>query len=133
MAEIQTYSIDEPYLPIECRLGEGPLYGEGTDQLRFLDIIKKQIHFLDVKEGPSSHRVVQLDDSVGYEIAAPEISDVWIYRDMNKKGNTDKDIEGNDEEFIVAAKRGYALFNKKTGKLRYVKKIYEDNPKMADR
>lgn len=42
------------------------------------------------------------------------------------------DIEGYEGEYIVAAKLGFAIFNKSTGQLRYIKKVYDD-PKTAER
>ena len=36
------------------------------------------------------------------------------------------DIHGDDENIIVAAKYGYAIMNKKNGKLKYVKKTWID-------
>ncbi|KAH0610321.1 uncharacterized protein H6S33_011848 [Morchella sextelata] len=110
MAEIETYKISEPYLHTECALGEGPYYEEATGELRFVDIVKKEIHSVNLAEGPNSHKVTKLEHSVG--ITA--------------------DIDGHEGEYIVAAKLGFAIFNKTTGQLRYIKKVYDD-PTTAER
>ena len=39
------------------------------------------------------------------------------------------DIEGTDDEYIVGAKAGYAIVNKQTGELRYIKKYWDDQEK----
>ena len=39
------------------------------------------------------------------------------------------DIQGSDDELIVGAKYGYALMERKTGRLKYVKKVW--NPQEA--
>ncbi|KAF8540990.1 putative anterior fat body protein [Trichophaea hybrida] len=93
-----------------CALGEGPYYEEETGELRFVDIIKREIHTVSLEEGPGSHKAVNLEDSVGITT----------------------DIEGRSGEYIVAAKRGFAVFNEATRQLTYVK-TYEDEPEMAER
>lgn len=49
--------------------------------------------------------------------------------------STTADIEGNDEEIIVGAKHGYALMNRKTKQLEYIKKVWEskDGPGKEER
>jgi len=110
MSNVKTLGTAEVYLPLSCGLGEGPFYEEGTGELRFLDIMKKEIHSVNLEKGPSSHRAITLEDSVGVTA----------------------DIESSTDEYIVAAKQGFAIFNKKTG-LRYVKKTYEDDSVMAEK
>lgn len=65
MPEIETLTITAPYLPVACALGEGPFYEEDTDVLRFVDIIRKEVHSVSLAAGPASHKVVVLEDSVG--------------------------------------------------------------------
>ena len=56
----------QPYLPIDCKLGEGPFWEEASNKLRFVDIMNEQIHIIDLSKGPSSHAVLaNLDISVG--------------------------------------------------------------------
>ncbi|KAI5803799.1 hypothetical protein EDC01DRAFT_611716 [Geopyxis carbonaria] len=102
---------EKPYLKLQCSLGEGPFYEEDTGVLRFVDIVKKEIHTVNVQKGPKSHKVVQLDDSVG---------SVSI-------------IDSQFGEYIVGAKYGFAIFNKEKSSLRYIKKIYEDDEIMAEK
>jgi sugar lactone lactonase YvrE len=59
--DIQHWTIEKPWLETHCLLGEGPFYEEQTGTLRFVDIRKKQLHHLNVIEGPSSLRTTQLD------------------------------------------------------------------------
>ena len=40
--------------------------------------------------------------------------------------STTADIEGSDDEIIVGAKHGYAIMNRNTKKLEYIKKVWED-------
>ena len=63
MAEI--FKVDEAYLHLSCALGEGPHYEGDTGELRFVDIIRKELHSVSVDEGPASHKVNLLEDSVG--------------------------------------------------------------------
>ncbi|MCJ1471750.1 hypothetical protein MMC13_000390 [Lambiella insularis] len=93
-----------PYIPLECGLGEAPFY-EATNHVRFVDIVKKKLHIVDISQGPSSLITLDLQDAVG--ITA--------------------DIEGAEgEEIIVGAKYGYATVNRKTGALSYLKKFFDD-------
>ena len=45
---------------------------------------------------------------------------------MMMSNSVTADIHGDDENIIVAAKYGYAIMNKKNGKLKYVKKTWVD-------
>lgn len=107
MTVVHNLNIEEPYVPVKNHLGEGPHYEPSTGILRWVDIIRNQIHTVDTKVGPSSHKVLQLDVPVGVTA----------------------DIEGTDDEYIVGAKAGYAIVNKKTGELRYIKKFWDDQEK----
>lgn len=40
--------------------------------------------------------------------------------------STTAHIEGTDNELIVGAKLGYAIFNKSSKKLEYIKKIWDE-------
>ncbi|KAA8894888.1 regucalcin like protein [Sphaerosporella brunnea] len=113
MATIETISVTEPFLDVACALGEGPFVEEEQGTLRFVDIVRKELHTVALSGDSSTHRIVGLDDSVGVTA----------------------DIEGrnNNNEFLVAAKRGFALLDRNTGKLSYIKKVYEDDAEMAER
>ncbi|KAI7159053.1 hypothetical protein KC352_g26905, partial [Hortaea werneckii] len=54
MPEVKKYTIAEPYLNLQGGLLEAPFWEKGRDSLRFVDIVKKKLYFLNPKEGPSS-------------------------------------------------------------------------------
>ncbi|KAF2000642.1 SGL-domain-containing protein [Amniculicola lignicola CBS 123094] len=102
---IKKYEITEPWLKLNCSLGEGPFWDETNNTLRFIDIEKMRLHSVDLNIGASSHRVVkEMDISLGCTA----------------------DIEGNDEEFIFGGKLGYGICNKQTGEYRWIKKVWDD-------
>ena len=82
MANIKKYEVKEPYLSLNCSLGEAPLWEKSRDSLRFVDIVKRKVHTVNLSEGPSSHKEFDLDFSIA----------------------TTADIEGNDDEFIFGGK-----------------------------
>lgn len=61
-----TNEISQPYLNITCALGEGPFYDAKSNTLRFVDIIRKELHTVNLEQGPGSHAVLKLKDSVGF-------------------------------------------------------------------
>ena len=87
---------------MKCALGEAPFYETTTNSLRFVDIDKRQLHVVDLNKGPSSLQSF----------------------DLNTPVSTTADIEGDDGEIIVGAKEGFALMDRETKKLRYVKRIW---------
>lgn len=46
-------------------MSEGPYYDAATKTLRFVDIVKKEVWFVDVEKGPESARKVDYDISMG--------------------------------------------------------------------
>ncbi|KAI4849410.1 hypothetical protein E4T44_03367 [Aureobasidium sp. EXF-8845] len=104
MSQIKQIKITEPWLKTSCGLGEAPFWDKKSNTLRFLDIIKKQLHVVNLDEGPSSHKTIDLPFSIG----------------------TTANIEGNDDEFVFGGKEGYGIANKKTGEPRYIKKFWSD-------
>jgi len=100
--DVKIWTVDEPFVTHQCALGEGPHFESKNNTLRFVDIIRKQIHTVDISKGNGSHKITQLDTPVG--ITA--------------------DIEGREDEIIVGAKLGYAIYNKKTDELRYIKTVW---------
>ncbi|KAI9700922.1 MAG: hypothetical protein M1820_006683 [Bogoriella megaspora] len=104
MAEIQQYQVDEPYLKLDCGLGEAPFWEESRRTLRFVDIVKQKVYLLNVDKGPSSHEVKSLDISIG----------------------TTADIEGKDDEFIFGGKHGYGIFDRNAGTYKYINKYWTD-------
>ena len=81
-SEVKKYTITEPLLNTSCALGEGPFWEENTNTLRFVDIIKAKLFFVDLTKGEQSLKEHQLDHSIG--ITA--------------------DIEGNDDEIVFGGK-----------------------------
>jgi hypothetical protein len=101
----QQWHVSEPYLETHCSLGEGPYYEPATNTLRFVDIIKKQLHTVSLTEGPSSLKTLQFDESV----------------------TVTADIDGRDPQdaLLIGAKQGLAVLDRKTGKYDYVTKFGE--------
>jgi sugar lactone lactonase YvrE len=95
----------QPWIKLNCSLGEAPFWEEKTNTLRFLDVEKCHLHSVSLVEGASSHKVVkEMDISMGCTA----------------------DIEGNEEEFIFGGKYGYGLCNRTTGEYRWIKKVWSD-------
>jgi sugar lactone lactonase YvrE len=66
-ARSQTLTVSQPWLRLNCSLGEGPFWEEDTNSLRFLDVEKQKVHRVDLNVGPSSHKVIkEYDISIGY-------------------------------------------------------------------
>lgn len=65
MPPIQKYKISHPYLDISCGLGEAPFYEQSHNSLRFVDIVKKKLHTINLDEGVASHREFDLEFSIG--------------------------------------------------------------------
>lgn len=104
MPDIKRYKITEPYLDLQMGLGEAPFHDKTNNTLRWVDIVKKHIHTVDLAKGPSSHKQIELPISIG----------------------TTANIEGNDEEFVFGGKAGYGVMNKKTAEWRYIRKMWTD-------
>ncbi|KAK5130370.1 hypothetical protein LTR08_002162 [Meristemomyces frigidus] len=110
MPEIKKYKITEPYLDLQCGLGEAPFWEKDRNTLRFVDIVKKKLHFVDIKKGPSSHKQWDLDFNIG----------------------TTADIEGNDKEFVFGGKSGYGIMNRETKESRWIKKMWTNEERKPD-
>ncbi|KAI9815994.1 MAG: hypothetical protein M1827_001986 [Pycnora praestabilis] len=105
MANIKRWTVTEPYLKLDCGLGEAPYYEEESHQLRFVDILKKKVHLIDLKKGPQSHVVLgDLDIPIGCTA----------------------DIEGTTDDIIIGGKTGFAIFNRTTGTYKYLNKVWEE-------
>lgn len=105
MDDIQRWKVTEPYLHLHCGLGEAPCYEESTGILRFVDIVKEKLHTVDIKQGPSSHQIHDIDCAI----------------------STTAHIEGTGDELIVGAKLGYAVLNRGTEQLKYIKKVWDEH------
>ncbi|OBT51621.1 hypothetical protein VE04_09356 [Pseudogymnoascus sp. 24MN13] len=95
-SKVKTWTVTEPYLDIQCELGEGPYYEAETNTLRFVDIKTKQLHTVDLAAGPSSLTTLQLDMPV----------------------SVTANIEGIDpqDKILVGGKSGIYLLERQTGK-----------------
>ena len=60
---------------MKCGLGEAPFYEESTHTLRFVDIVKEKLHFVDLTKGPSSLQ--------SYDLGTP-VRSVYLGRSGNK-------------------------------------------------
>lgn len=107
---LQQWHVSEPYLETHCSLGEGPFYEPATNTLRFVDIIKQQLHTVSLTEGPSSLKTLQFNEAV----------------------TVTADIEGRDPQktLLIGAKQGLAVLDRKTGKYEYVTEFGDEK---ADR
>ena len=110
MSEVKKYRITRPYLDLQCGLGEAPFWEKDRNTLRFADIVKKKLHLVNLTEGPSSYREVDLNFSIG----------------------TTADMEGTDEEFIFGGKLGYGVMDRDTGESRWIQKMWNDDERRDD-
>lgn len=85
MPPIQKYKISHPYLDISCGLGEAPFYEKSHNSLRFVDIVKKKLHTINLDEGVASHREFDLEFSIG----------------------TTADVEGVEGKFVFGGEGGF--------------------------
>lgn len=108
MPDIKKYKITEPYLDLHCGLGEAPFWEKSRNSLRFVDIVNKKLHTVNLQEGPSSHKQWDLDFSIG----------------------TTADIDANEKEFVFGGKYGYGVMNRDTGDSRWIKKMWTDAERM---
>lgn len=104
MSDLQVWNADlfaEPH----CKLGEGPFYEAESNTLRFVDIIQRRLHTLDLTAGGSSLTTLQLDAPV----------------------TVTADIEGVDprEKILIGVKHGLAVLDRKSGAYEYVTRLGE--------
>ena len=52
----------QPWLRLNCSLGEGAFWEEKTNTVRFVDIETQSLHRVDISAGPTSHKVVKEHD-----------------------------------------------------------------------
>lgn len=105
--DIQQWEVATPYLDILCELGEAPYFEPATNTLRFVDILKKQLHTVSLTEGLSSLKTTQFDERV----------------------TVTADIEGRDPQkaIVIGAKQGLAVLDRTTGKYEYLAKFDDAN------
>ncbi|KFY45949.1 hypothetical protein V494_00706 [Pseudogymnoascus sp. VKM F-4513 (FW-928)] len=112
MPELQRWEIQEPYLRPNGDLLEGPFYEPENNRLRFVDIIQRKLHVIDIAEGPSSLKTIDFDIPVGVTA----------------------DIEGVDskDKILIGGKTGIAILDRATGKYEYIKRFYDDADEARD-
>ncbi|KFY01483.1 hypothetical protein V490_00893, partial [Pseudogymnoascus sp. VKM F-3557] len=112
MPELQRWEIQEPYLRPNGDLLEGPFYEPENNRLRFVDIIQRKLHVIDLAEGPSSLKTIDFDIPVGVTA----------------------DIEGvdNKDKILIGGKTGIAILDRNTGKYEYIKRFYDDADETRD-
>ena len=98
---IQRLTVSEPFLSFGSLLAEGPFYRSEDDTLHFIDIKGKLILRVPLSGTPSP-KSLSIEDILGVACL----------------------IDGDDENYIVAAKRGFALVNQESGQLKYLVKVF---------
>ncbi|KAI9148329.1 transporter SEO1 [Paramyrothecium foliicola] len=103
---LDTWTIDAPFLNLDCLLGEGPYYDKATKSLRMVDIRKKQLLTIPLDD-PSSYSAIQLD--VPISVTA--------------------DVDGLDpaQKILVGLKYGLAILDRAQGTYKYITEL--DDPK----
>ncbi|KAL1972368.1 hypothetical protein VTN31DRAFT_6782 [Thermomyces dupontii] len=99
---MQTFQA-ELYLDIKSSLSEGPYYDAATKTLRFVDIVKKEVWFVDVEKGPESAKI-------NYDIS------------MGVTAN----ISGKQDEFLFGGKHGIGVAGPRPNEYRYVKRYWPE-------
>ena len=102
-SNVQRLTVSEPFLRLGSLLAEGPFYRPEDDTLHFVDIIGKLLYRVPLSGSPPP-RALSTEDAVG--VAGL--------------------IEGDNDNYIVAAKRGFALLNQESGELKYLAKVCSD-------
>lgn len=110
MTDIKQYTIEKPWLELDCGLGEAPYWERSRNSLRFVDIVKKHIYFVDLEAGRSTLQKHELDFSI----------------------STTADIADHSDQFIFGGKLGYGLYERSTGKTRWLKKMWSDEEREND-
>lgn len=96
-------------MDIKCLLGESPVYDEERRELRWLDINRRQLHFILLDIGPSSLRTVNTNALLG----------------------ATANMEGQ-QNLIAVGKSGFATVDRDTGEVDFFAKVFEeDNPGTA--
>lgn len=70
-ANIQRWTVTEPYLDIRGGLLEGPFYTAERNELRFIDLDYEKVYFVDLAKGPSSMRALHTESPIGYAPSLP--------------------------------------------------------------
>ncbi|KAK5017671.1 hypothetical protein BJ546DRAFT_902924 [Cryomyces antarcticus] len=100
---VKTHKVTEPFLDLNCRLGEAPFW-EGGGKVRFVDIVKQKLYFVDLEKGASSLTSTDLPISIG----------------------TTANVDGHDDGFVFLGKHGFGYYDKAKGTHRYIRKMWTE-------
>jgi sugar lactone lactonase YvrE len=106
---IQRLTVSQPVLRLGSILAEGPLYRPEDDTLHFVDIKAKLVHRIPLS-GCAASSSLSTQDMIGVACF----------------------IEDDNEHYIVAAKKGFALVHQQSGELTYLAKVFA-NPEQERR
>lgn len=110
MPEVKKYTVTEPWLDLHCQLGEGPCWDRSRNVLRFVDIVGKKVHQVDLAKGPSSLKTFTVPDCI----------------------TVTAEIEGHPDEFVYGGKFGYGIMHKDTGADRKLTPYWTDAERAPD-
>jgi sugar lactone lactonase YvrE len=110
VAKIERLTITEPYLSLGCILAEGPFYRAEDDTFHFIDIKGKMVYQVPLSGSPPP-RALATEDMLGVACL----------------------IEGNNDNYIVAAKKGIGLVNQQSGELKYLVKMHQRDGELEKR
>ncbi|RAH74150.1 SMP-30/gluconolactonase/LRE family protein [Aspergillus aculeatinus CBS 121060] len=108
MSAFQRWTVSEPYVDIAGTLLEGPFHDETRNEFRFVDIWEQKLYTLNLAEGPDSLRILDTSASIG------------VTANIANAGDSHKD------QIVAAAKHGFALINRDTGELSYIRRAWDD-------
>jgi sugar lactone lactonase YvrE len=110
MSKIQTLTISEPFLRLGCILAEGPFYRAEDDTFHFIDIKGKMVYQVPLSGSPPP-RALAVEDMLGVACL----------------------IQGDNESYIVAAKKGLGLVNQQSGQLTYLARVHKNDGELEKR
>ncbi|KAJ5521063.1 hypothetical protein N7463_001516 [Penicillium fimorum] len=88
-------------MDLRCLLGEAPYYDQERREIRWLDINRKHMHFVNLDNGPSSLRTIETDSLLGVTA----------------------NIAGSDN-LIAAGKHGFATVDRQTGTVKFIAQTF---------
>ncbi|KAL2797897.1 hypothetical protein BJX66DRAFT_296748 [Aspergillus keveii] len=112
MSSVSKWTVTEPYVSVSGALLEGPFYDQAKNEFRFVDIWNEKLYVVDLTKGPGSLQTLNTSESIG------------VTANIANAGN------GLEEHIVAAAKYGFALVNRKTGKLSYIARPWDEPDKL---
>uniref|UniRef100_A0A093VI65 SMP-30/Gluconolactonase/LRE-like region domain-containing protein n=1 Tax=Talaromyces marneffei PM1 TaxID=1077442 RepID=A0A093VI65_TALMA len=103
---MQKFTITEPFLDSKCGLSEGPFYEEATNTLRFIDIVKKHVWWVDLNKGASSAKKIEYDISFGVTANLASSTDSFLFGGKHGIGIAKRDSNRQQYETIMRANDG---------------------------